>query len=181
MSNQTVEILIIGSLDAQVSSADVVDGLVVDHEAAIRVFKGGVGCKDRIVWLNDSCGDLRSRVNAELELALLAIVDGQAFHEESSKTRASSATERVEDQEALETRAIICNMANLVENLIDEFFANRIMTTGVVVGGIFLASNHLFGMEETAVGASADFVNHIWLQITIDGAGNIFAVAYNVP
>jgi hypothetical protein len=33
------------------------------------------------------------------------------------------------------------------------------MTTSVVIGGIFLSSNQLFGMEQLAVSTSSDFVN----------------------
>ena len=32
-------------------------------------------------------------------------------------------------------------------------------------------------MEQTAVGTSADLVDDIGLEITVDGAGNVFAVA----
>ena len=86
LCDQAIQILVIGSLDAQVSTADIVDRLIVNHEAAVGVLEGGVGCQDRVVWLNDGGGDLRGRINAELQLALLAIVDGQALHEKSTET-----------------------------------------------------------------------------------------------
>ena len=44
---------------------------------------------------------LRSWVDAELQLRLLAVVDGQALHQKRGETRASAATEGVEDQETL--------------------------------------------------------------------------------
>ncbi len=44
---------------------------------------------------------LRRGVDGELELALLAVVDGEALHEERREAGARAAAERVEDQEAL--------------------------------------------------------------------------------
>jgi len=76
LSDQSVQVLVVRSLDAEVAAADVVDGLVVDHEGAVRVLKGGVSGEDGVVGLDDRGGDLRSRVDTELELALLAVVDG---------------------------------------------------------------------------------------------------------
>lgn len=177
LSDQSVQVLVVGSLDAEVATADVVDGLVVDHEGAVRVLKGGVGGEDGVVRLDDRGGDLRGRVDAELELALLAVVNGQALHEESTETRTGTTTERVEDEEALETRAVVCNSSDLVENLVDQLLADGVVTTGVVVRGILLASDHLLGVEQAAVGAGADLVDHVGLEITVDGAGNVFAVA----
>jgi hypothetical protein len=121
---------------------------------------------------------LRSWVDAELELALLAIVDRQSFHEQSSETRASTAAERVKDQETLETGAIVCNVADFVENLVNELFANCVMTTSIVVGSILLPSDHLFWVEKTAVGSSADFIDHVWLKVAVNGSGDIFAVSF---
>jgi hypothetical protein len=90
---------------------------------------------------------LRSWVDAELQLALLAIVDRQTFHQQSSKTRSSTTTEGVKDQESLQPRAIIRNPSNLVQNLINELLSNGVMSTSVVVGCILLASNHLLRVE----------------------------------
>lgn len=180
MSNQTIEVLIVRSLNAQVSSADVVDGLIVDHETAVRVFKGGMSGEDGVVWLNHRGSDLRSGIDTEFELALLAVVDRQAFHEQSSEARASTATEGVEDQETLETGAVVCNAANLVEHLVDEFFANCVVTTSIVVGSILLSGDHLFRVEQAAVGAGANFVDHIWLEIAVNGTGNIFAITCEI-
>lgn len=176
LSNQTVEVLIVGSLNAQVATADVVDGLVIDHEAAVGVLEGGMGGKDRVVWLNHRGSNLGSGIDAEFKLALLAIVDRQAFHEQGSKPRSSTTAEGVEDQEPLETRAVVCNMAYLVENLVNEFFSDRVMTTRIIVGSVLLPGDHLFRVKQAAVGTSANFVNHIWFKVAVDGTGNVFAV-----
>ena len=41
-------------LNVQVTTTDIVDSFVVNHEGAVGVLKGGVGCQDRVVWFNHS-------------------------------------------------------------------------------------------------------------------------------
>jgi hypothetical protein len=97
------------------------------------VLESSVGGQDRVVWLNNgSCG-LRSWVNAELQFDLLAEVDGETLHEKSTETRSSSTTERVEDEETLETGAVIGNVANLIQNLVNQLLANSVVTTSIIV------------------------------------------------
>ena len=59
LTNQTVQVGVAGALDVQVTAADVVDGLIVYHEGAVRVFQGGVGGQDGVVGLDYSSGHLR--------------------------------------------------------------------------------------------------------------------------
>ena len=61
LSNQSVEVGVGGSLDAQATAADVEDGLVVDHEGAVGVLQGGVGGQDGVVGLDNSGGDLNMK------------------------------------------------------------------------------------------------------------------------
>ena len=82
----------------------------------------------------------------------------------------------MEDQEPLQTRAIVRDSSNLVEHLVDQHLADSVMATSVVVRRVLLPGNHLFGVEEAAVGAGANFVNNIWFEIAVDGARDIFAL-----
>ena len=133
LSDQAIEVLVVRSFNAKVAAADVVDGLIVDHETAVGVLKGRVGGQDRVVRFNDRGRNLRGGVDTELKFALLAIVHRQTFHEKSTKPRASATTEGVEDKEALETSAVVGNTANLVEDLINELLANGIVSASIVV------------------------------------------------
>ena len=180
LCNQAVEVLVVGTLNPEIATADVVDSLIVNHEAAVGVFKSGMGSQDRVVWLDNGCGDLRCWVDAELQLALLAIIDGQTLHQQSSKARSSSTTERVKDEKTLQTGAVVRNTANLVKDLIDQFLPDSIVTPCVVVGRILLASDHLLGMEKGSIGAGADLINNVGLEIAVDGTRNIFAITCNV-
>ena len=54
-----VEVCVGWPVDVEVPPADVVDGLVVNHEGAVRVLEGGVGAQRGIVRLNNGGRDLR--------------------------------------------------------------------------------------------------------------------------
>ena len=177
LGDQAVQVLKAGALNAEVATADVVDGLVVDHEGAVRVLQSGVGGEDGVVGLDNGGGVLRGRVDTELQLGLLAIVDGETLHEESTETGTGTTTEGVEDQESLETRTGVGHTANLVENLVDHLLTDGVVTTGVVVGSILLASDHLLRVEERTVGTGAGLINDIGLEIAVDGTGNVAAGA----
>jgi len=141
------------------------------------MLESGVGGKDGVVGLNDRGSCLRSRVDAEFELALLAVVDRQALHQQSAEPRTRAAAERVKDEEPLETTAVVGHTADLVEHLVNQLLADGVVATGVVVRGILLAGNHLLRVEKAAVWAGADLVNDVGLKIGVDCAGDIFALA----
>ena len=58
LSNQSVQVSVGWPLNVQVTSADIVDGFIVDHEGTVRVLEGGVGGQDGVVGLNNSGRDL---------------------------------------------------------------------------------------------------------------------------
>ena len=67
MTNEPVQIGVGWPLNIQVATADVIDGLVVNHEGAVRVLQCGVSSQDRVVRLNNSSGNLRCRVDREFK------------------------------------------------------------------------------------------------------------------
>ena len=95
------------------------------------MLKGGVRRENRIVRLNNRVGHRRRGVHAELELRLLAIVSRKPLKDESTETRTSSITEGVENEEALETTAVICEAANPIHHIVDLLLANGIVSTGI--------------------------------------------------
>jgi len=58
---------------------------------------------------------------------------------------------------------------------VHNFLANGVMTTGIVVSGILLSSDELFGVEQLAVSSGSDFINNSGLQIQEDSTGNVLA------
>jgi hypothetical protein len=108
LSDQAVEMLVVGTRDVQVAFADVVDGFVVNKEGAVRVLDGAVCRQNSVVGLNDGSGNARSRVYGEFELALLTVVCRESLEEERTETGTGTTTERVEDEETLEGGAVVC-------------------------------------------------------------------------
>jgi hypothetical protein len=159
LGNKSVEVGVSGSFDIEVSSADIVDSFVVEHERDIFVLKEGVGGKNGVVGFNDGVGDLGRRIDGETELGLLAVIDGESFEEEGTETGTSTSTDSVENEETLETSAVISELSDSVKGKIDDFLTNGVVTSGEVVGGIFLTGDELFGVEELSVGTSSDFID----------------------
>ena len=180
MGDETVQVLVVGTFDSEVASADVVDGLVVHHETAVRMLQCSMGCEDGVVWFDNSGSVLRCRVNAELEFALLAIIHREAFHQQGAETRTCTAAEGVEDKEALETTAVVCDTSNFVKHLIDELFSNGVVPSSIVVGGILFPCDHLLWMKQASIRASANFVDDIRFEIGVDGSWDVFAVSLGI-
>jgi hypothetical protein len=133
-----------------------------------------MGGKDRVVWLDDCSGDLRCWVNSELEFGFFTVVNGKSLHQQTGETGSGTATERVEDEESLETGALVSEFSGSVENQIDQFFADGVVTSSVVVSGIFFTSDQLFWMEKLSVSTSSDLVDNSWLQINENSPGDVF-------
>lgn len=107
LSNQAVQVLVVRTRNVEVTLANVVDSFVVNKESAVGVLDGAVSRQNGVVRLNNGRGDTRSRVDGELELALLAVLGRKAFKKKSTETRTGTTTERVEDQETLEGVAVV--------------------------------------------------------------------------
>jgi len=53
LGDKSVKVSVGGSLNVEVSTADIIDGLVVEHDGDIGVLKEGVSGEDGVVWLNN--------------------------------------------------------------------------------------------------------------------------------
>ena len=107
LGDQAVEVVVRWAGDTQVLAANLENSIVVNEESTVRVLNGGVGRENGVVWLDNSSADTWGWVDSELELALLAVVLGDTLLKESTETRTSSTTKRVEDQETLEGGAVV--------------------------------------------------------------------------
>ncbi len=175
LRDESVQVGVSGPLNVEVSATDVVDGLVVKHDGDISVLEERVSREDGVVRLNDSSGDLWGWVDGESDLGFLAVINGKSLEEERSESGAGTSTDGVEDEEALETSALIGELSDSVEAKIDDFLADGVMATGEVVGGILLSGDELLGMEELSVSASPDFIDNGRLEIEEDAARHVLA------
>ena len=175
LGDQSVQVGVGGALDIEVSTADIVTGLVVEHDGDVGVLKEGVSGQHGVVWLDDSGGDLGRRVDGETELGLLSVIDGESLEEEGTETGAGTATNGVVDEETLETSALIGKLSDSVEAEINDLLTDGVMTTGEVVGGILLSGDELLGVEQLSVGAGTDLVDDCGLEIEEHRAGDVLA------
>merc|ERR1719516_171712 len=134
-----------------------------------------MGGQDGVVGLHNSCGDLGSWVDSKLQLGLLAIVNTQPLHEQGSETGTSATTKAVEDEETLESSALVSQLPDAVKDKVNQLFANGIVTTSVVVGSILFPGDQLLRMEQLAVGASPYLINNSWFQIHKDSPWDMLA------
>lgn len=177
LGDHSVEVLERRSRDIEVSSAHVVDSLVVNHEGTVRVLQGGVGCENGVVGLDDGGGDLGGGVDGKLKLGLLGEVDGESLKQESTETGTGSTTERMGEQESLETVTVVGNTSNSVHDLVDQLLADGVVSSGVVVSGVLLAGDELLGVEQVLVLSGSNLVDHVGLEIDVDGSGNVLSGA----
>jgi len=124
-----------------------------------------VHTQDCVIWLHNCRRDLRASPRGETELGFLAVIDGQALEQEARETRASASTARVESHESLESSAIVCQLTHTIENQVHNFLTNGVVATGEIVGGVFLTGDQLLWVEQLTVSASADLIDHSWLQV----------------
>ena len=101
---------------------------------------------------------LRGGVDGELQLGLLAVVHRQTLHQQGGEAGAGAAAEGVEDEEALQTSTLVSQLADPVQDEVDDLLADGVVATGIVVGGVLLAGHQLLGVEQLTVGAGADLV-----------------------
>ncbi len=78
-------------------------------------------------------------MDGESELGFLTIIDGESLEEERSETGSGTSTDGVEDEESLETCALIGELSDSVKAEIDDFLTNGVMSSGEVVSGVFLS------------------------------------------
>ena len=81
----------------------------------------------RVVRLNHRGRQLWCRIHAELELRFLAIICGETLEKEGTEARAGTATEGVENKEALEASAVVRESTYLVHRWVDKFFPDSIV------------------------------------------------------
>ena len=93
MTDETVQVGVGWSFNIQITSADIIDGFVVNHESTVGVFQSGVSGKNGVVWLNNSGGNLWGWVDSEFKFGFFAIINRETFHQKRSETRTGTTTE----------------------------------------------------------------------------------------
>merc|ERR1719491_949568 len=90
---------------------------------------------------------------------------------------AGATTNDVEHEEALEAGAVVRQLANAVEDQVDDLLADGVVAAGVVVGRILLAGDQLLWVVQLAVGAGADLIDDGRLEVDEHAARDVLARA----
>ena len=175
LGDQPVQVGVGWPLNIEGPPADVVDGLVIEHNGDVGVLQQGVGGEHRVVWLDDGGGDLWGWVHSESELGLLSVVNGEPLQEKRSKSRSGTSSNSVEDQETLESSTVVGQLPDPVEAKVDNLLSDGVVSTGEVVGGIFLSGDELLWVEELSVGSGSDLIDNGWLEIEEDSSWDVLA------
>jgi hypothetical protein len=107
LGDKSVQVGVGWSFNVEISSADIVDSFIVNHEGAVGVLKGGVSGQDGVVWFNNSGRYLGSWVDGEFKFGFLSVINRETFHKKRCESRSGTTTEGVEDEETLETSTLI--------------------------------------------------------------------------
>jgi hypothetical protein len=75
----------------------------------------------------------------------------------------------------LKSCALVSELSDSVKAEVDNFFTDGVVTTGEVVGGIFLSGDELLWMEELSVGSGSDFIDDSWLEIEENCSWDVLA------
>ena len=114
-------------------------------------------------------------VDGESELGFFTIIDGESLEEEGTKSGSGTSTDSVEDKETLKSSALIGKLSDSIEAEINDFLTNGVVTSGEVVGGIFLTGDELLWMEELSVGSGSDLIDNGWLEIEEDSSWDVLS------
>jgi hypothetical protein len=81
----------------------------------------------------------------------------------------------MEEEKSLKTSTLISKFSDPVENQIDELFSDGVVTTSVVISGIFFTSDQLLWMKQLPVGSGPNLVDNGWFKIDENSPWHVFA------
>jgi len=175
LSNQSVQVGVGRTLDIQVTTADIVESLVIDLVGDIGVFQERVDTQDGVVRFDNGGSDLRAAPDGEGDLGLLTVIDGKTFHHQATETGTGTTTDGVVDEESLETGTVISQLSDTIQAQVDNFLTDGVVTTSKVVGGIFLTGDQLFRVEQLTVGSGTNFIDDGRFQIDEDASRDVLS------
>ena len=155
--------------------ADVVEGLVVEDDALVRVLDQLVQRQGRVVGLDDDVGDFGRGDDREGSHDAIRVLFADFLDQQVAQTRASATAQGMGHLEALQAVRVLGFLADDVHRLVDNLRAFRVVPLGPAVAGAILPEDHVVGSEELADRRRSHRVNDAGLQVDEDGPGHIAA------
>ena len=75
----------------------------------------------------------------------------------------------------LKSGALICQLSHSIEYKIYNFLSNCVMSTSIIICGIFFPSYELLWVEELSISSSSYFINNRRLKINEYSTGNMLS------
>mmetsp|Transcript_8088 Transcript_8088/g.21636 ORF Transcript_8088/g.21636 Transcript_8088/m.21636 type:complete len:456 (-) Transcript_8088:52-1419(-) len=173
--DEVVEVTVRRRRELERAEADVVERLVVEREALVRVLDELVHRERRVVGLDDRVRHLGRRDHGVRRHDAVGVLLADLRDEERAHAGARAAAHGVDELEALEAVAGLGLLAHDVEDRVDELGALGVVALGPVVARARLAEDEVVRAEELAEGARADRVHGAGLEVHEDGARHVAA------
>ena len=81
----------------------------------------------------------------------------------------------MEDKESLKTSTVVSKLSGSVKDKVNDLLSDGVMSTGIVVGSIFLSGDQLLRVVQLSVGSSSDLINDGGLQVDVDSTGDMLS------
>jgi len=165
LGDDSVQVGVGWLLDVQLLLADLVQSFVVKNKGHVGVVQQPMRGQKTVVWLDDARGDVGRWVDFETNLGFLSVVDGETLEDQHTHTGTGSSTNGVVDDETLDVLGVIDELSDSVVDDVHLLLSDGVVTTGEVVGSIFLSVDEEFWVVHSRVLGSANVIKHSWLKI----------------
>jgi len=134
-----------------------------------------MGGQKSVVWLDNTSGDVWRWIDFKANLGLLSVVNSKTFENEHTHTRSSSSTNRVGCHETLDVFGVVYELSESVADDVHQFLSDGVVSSGEVVGSIFLCVDKVFRVEQRSTWSSSNVVNDGWFKINVDITWNVLS------
>mmetsp|Transcript_18966 Transcript_18966/g.24414 ORF Transcript_18966/g.24414 Transcript_18966/m.24414 type:complete len:296 (+) Transcript_18966:410-1297(+) len=165
LGNHTIQVRVTGSGDSKFLGSHFIQRFIVKQHSTIRVLQKRMCGQDTVVRFHHGRTDFRTGANGKTKLGFASVIHAQTFQKETTKTRSSTTPRGMKDQKALQSGALIGQLTDTIHDLVNQLLTDSVVTTSVVIGGIFGSSNDLSGMVQGFVFPSTNFITDTWFQI----------------
>merc|ERR1719210_688261 len=159
LGNDSVQVIVRRLLDVKLGFADAVDGFVVQHDGDVRLIQESVRRQQTIVWLHNTRRNVRRRVDFKSELDLFPVIDCNALENQHTESRPGSSSDGVLHKESLHVVAIVDQLANPFDALVQHFLSNGVVSPSEVVGSVFFSWKQKFVVPHLLIFSRLDVID----------------------
>merc|ERR1719204_2032667 len=160
-----VQIRVARTINVQLFLTNHVEGFIVEDDGHLSVIKQPVSRQHRVIRFHNASRDFRCGINLESNLGFLAVVDSDTFKDKSTKSGSGTTSNGMMNDEPLHVLRVIHKLPQAVIYLIKNFFSHSVVTTGKVVGSVFLAVDKELRVEHLGIISSSNIIDNSRFKI----------------